>query len=42
MEGAGLELLRTLFNIQEIPIGGLIGSNISNTTLNSTTDRVFS
>lgn len=35
MEGAGLELLHTLFNIQEIPIGGLIGSNISDTTLNA-------
>lgn len=38
MKGAGLELLHTLFNIQDIPIGGLIGNDISDTTLNATFD----
>ncbi|KAB2425286.1 MULTISPECIES: hypothetical protein [Bacillus cereus group] len=31
MEGLGLELIRGLFNISEIPIGGLIGQNLSAT-----------
>ena len=35
MEGSGLELLHTMFNIPETPIGGLIGSNISNTIFNA-------
>lgn len=39
MEGLGLELLRSLFNISEIPIGGLIEQNLSNTKFEAKFDE---
>ncbi|WP_249671152.1 hypothetical protein [Bacillus thuringiensis] len=38
MEGLGLELLRVLLNISEIPIGGLIGQNPSTTKFEAELD----
>lgn len=42
MEGLGLELIRGLFNISEIPLGGLIGQNLSATKFEAKFDQTLS
>ncbi|PEM50735.1 hypothetical protein [Bacillus wiedmannii] len=41
MEGLGLELIRGLFNISEIPIGGLIGQNLAETKFETKFDQTL-